>query len=377
MFDYDHFPKFKAAAIQAGMVLKDPPHYFDLNASLEKAVSLIEDASKHGARLIVFPECWLPGHQHVVLSMGTSVLKEHQKVWVQYIKHSIEVPGPEVEVLSRAARRARAYVVIGINERDKRHYGAMYNSILFLNPHGEIMGIHRKISNTVTERLFHSPGEGGDNLRTVFATELGRLGGSICCEHSQYLLQYYWLLQGMEVHCSLWPGLPIPFQIRVRGISLFSSVFSVAACPYIPMKDYPPGFRARQEQNPLRGGSSICGPDGEYITEPVLDKETIVYGEIDLEQIPNRRASVNLTGLYRRWDILSLNVREHPFEPVHVMDPHEMERDTTMPTALRTPEEKAGVTDSPVRSSHQPGREVKSGRRPGKKPGSRGSPGRK
>lgn len=323
MFDFSSFPKFKAAAVQAGMVLKDPPHYFDLDASLEKAVSLIDEAGKKGARLIVFPEEWLPGHQHVVLGMAMSILKEYKDVWVQYLKHGIEVPGREVEVLCRAARRAGAYVVMGINERDGRRYGAMYNSVLFIDPQGKVLGMHRKINNTSTERLFHCPGQGGDNLRTVFQTEVGRLGASICCEHSQYLLQYYWVLQNMEVHCSLWPGLPIPMQPRVRGISTCSSVFSVAACAYLPMKDYPPGYRAREQRNPLVGGSSICGPDGEYITGPLMDKEAIIYGEIDLSEIPGKRAPVNLTGLYARWDILSLNVREQPFEPVHVMENQE------------------------------------------------------
>jgi predicted amidohydrolase len=356
VFDYESFPRFKAAAVQAGMVLRDPPQWFDMKASLEKAVSLIEEAGRNGARLIVFPESWLPGHPHVVLSMGASVLRDNRDVWVQYLKHSIEVPGPEVETLGKAARKAGAYVVMGINERDSKHYGKMYNSILFLGPQGEVLGTHRKISNTVTERLFHSPGPGGDNLRTVFDTELGRLGGSICCEHSQYLLQYYWVLQGMEVNCSLWPGLPIPMQIRVRGVSLFSSVFSVAACPYLPMEDYPPGFRAREERNPLCGGSSICGPDGEYIVDPVFDKETIVYGELDLAQIPERRAAVNLTGLYSRWDILSLNVRDELFEPVHIIKPGESDRDSDLLDRIAALERAIGGSEALQQSSISKGR---------------------
>lgn len=323
MFDYECYPKFKAAAVQAGMVLKDAPGWFDMKASLDKAVSLIDEAGRNGARLIVFPEGFLPGHPHAVFCMGTSVLKDYHELWAEYLRHSVEVPGPEVEALGRAAKKAGAYVTIGVNERDKDRWGAMYNSILFLNPRGEVQGVHRKISNTVTERLFHLPGEGGDNLKTVFPTEVGRMGGSICNEHSQYLLQYYWALQAMEVHCSLWPGLinnKTAMQARVRGVSACSGVFSVAACAYIPPKDYPPGFRAKEERNPLCGGSGICSPQGEYIAGPVFDQETIVYADIDLSEIPKKRASVNLTGIYSRSDILSLNVRQKPFEPVYSLD---------------------------------------------------------
>lgn len=349
MFDYESHPIFKVAAVQAGMVLKDPPQWFDLKASLEKAINLIDEAGKEGARLIVFPEEWLPGHQTVVLSMGTSVLKDQQDLWVEYLKNSIEVPGPEVEDLRKAARRAGAYVVMGISERDKKHYGAMYNSILFLNPLGEVMGAHRKISNTLTERLFHTPGQGGDNLRTVFPTELGYLGGSICNEHSQYLLQYYWVLQGMEVHCSLWPGMvmnKIPMQARVRGVSACSGVFSVAACAYIPMNEYPPGFQARKESNPLCGGSGICSPQGEYIVGPVFDQETIVYGEIDLVEIPRKRASINLTGTYNRWDILSLNVREEQFDPFHIMEYGEKQKDGNLLDRLKACEGRLNELES-------------------------------
>jgi predicted amidohydrolase len=343
MFDYESFPKFKAAAVQAGMVLRDAPEWFDIKASLDKVISLIDEAGRNGARLIVFPEGFLPGHPHAVFSMGTSVLKDYHHLWVEYLKHSIEVPGPEVEALGRAAKKAGAYVVMGINERDKRYYGAMYNTILFLNPRGEVVGTHRKISNTVTERLFHAPGQAGNNLRTVFPTELGRLGGSICNEHSQYLLQYYWVLQGLEVHASLWPGLvnnKIAMQARVRGVSACSGVFNVAACAYIPPQDYPPGFRAREEQNPLCGGSGICSPQGEYITGPVFDEETIVYGEVDLAEIPKKRAAVNLTGIYSRWDILSLNVRQQPFEPIHPMEDLEESHRTGESERVRILEER-------------------------------------
>jgi nitrilase len=342
MFNYESLPIFKAAAVQAGMILKDPPEWFDSRRSLQKALSLIEEAARNGAQLIVFPETWLPGHPQAVFSMGKNVHADYQDVWVEYLKQSIEVPSPEVDVLCKAARKAEAYVVIGINERDNKYYGQMYNTILFMNPRGELMGKHRKISNTVTERLFHCPGQGGDNLRTVFPTELGHIGGSICNEHSQYLLQYYWVLQGMDVHCSLWPGMVVnksPMQARVRGVSSCSAVFSVAACSYIPMKDYPAGYRARNEANTLCGGSGICSPQGEYIIGPVFDEETILYADIDLSEIPRKRASVNLTGLYNRWDLLSLNVREKDFEPVRFMDADSREAGPDLLKKIRQIEE--------------------------------------
>ncbi len=327
MFNYESNLRFKAAAVQLGPVLLDAPRWFDLDASLAKAVSAIDEAGKNGARLIVLPEGYLPGHPSVVSSMGKYFQKEFQSLWVEYLKHSIEVPGPEVEILCKAAKRAGAYVAIGISERDQKYYGAMYNSILYINPRGEVMGTHRKISITSMERVFQTPGQGGNNLKTIFPTELGNIGGSICNEHSQYLLQYYWLLQGLEVHCSLWPGMvsnKMSMQARVRGVSSCSGIWSVASCAYIEPENYPPGFRSQKIEVRLCGGSGICSPRGEYIVGPVFDQETIVYGEIDMAEVPRKRATVCLTGMYSRWDILSLNVRDAPFEPVYHLEDREL-----------------------------------------------------
>ncbi len=193
MFQYNPYPKFKAAAVQAGSVFRDAPQWLDVRATLEKSTRLIDEAGGNGARLIVFPELFLPGYPYWSLDFneGTFGL-----IFSEYLRNSIEVPGPETEALGNAARRANAYVVIGINERDKKYQGRMYNSILYINPGGEVMGVHRKINITVQELFFHTPGQGGDNLKLVFPTEIGNLGGSICGEHHQHLLMYNWIMQG-------------------------------------------------------------------------------------------------------------------------------------------------------------------------------------
>ncbi len=214
-------PKFKAAAVQAGPVVRDAPQYFDVQSTLDKGVSLISEAGRNGARLIVFPEGWLPCFSYWSLDLNDRAA--FTDIWSKYLWSSIEVPGPETEVLSAAAKSAGAYVVMGINERDKRFQGRMYNSMLYLGPRGEIIGTHRKICNTIQERLFHTPGEGGDNLKTVFKTEIGNIGGSICGEHQQLALLYYWIMQGIQVHCSLWPGythLTVSTDITTRALCI-------------------------------------------------------------------------------------------------------------------------------------------------------------
>ena len=323
-----NFPKYKAAAVQAGSIFRDAPQYFDLKATLEKAVRLIEEAGKEGARLIVFPECWLPCFPYWSLDL-TIDRRIFADMWAKLLWSSIEVPSPETEVLGRAAKKANAYVVMGINERDTRFKNSMYNSLLYLDPRGEVIGVHRKICNTVQERFFHTPGNGGDNLNAVFSTEIGRLGGSICGEHAQLTLAHHWMAQGIQVHCSLWPGykrLETVTDVTTRALAFNIGSFAVSAATYIPEQDQPKNFYPNSlfsVPQAFRGGSAVVNPYGENVAGPVYDKETIVYGTIDLADVDRSRHAVNLAGIYSRWDLININVRQESYEPVMAIDTYD------------------------------------------------------
>ncbi len=317
------FPKFKAAAVQAAPVLRDAPDYFDTPATLDKAVSLIHEASRNGARLVVFPEGWLPCFSYWNLDFGAR--GAFLDIWAAYLWSSVEVPGPETQALGTAARDAGVYLVMGINERDANYSGRMYNSVLYIGPDGETIGVHRKICNTVQERLFHTPGEGGDNLKTVFPTDIGKLGGSICGEHTQLTLVYHWIMQGIQLHCSLWPGytgLEHVADAMTRAVCFAAGAYGVLAAVYVPDAAFPKNFYPNSSfshPGSFKGGSGIVNPFGEYIAGPVYGEETIVYGDIDLAEVARSRYAVNLTGIYSRWDLLSLKVQEDPYLPVAAM----------------------------------------------------------
>lgn len=317
--------RFKVAAVQASPVVRDAPDWFDAKSTLDKATSLIAEAGRNGARLIVFPETWLPCYPYWGFDFAEGAT--YRDLWAAYLWNSIEVPGKETEALGKAAREADSYVAMGINERDKRFQGRMYNSVIYFNPNGELMGVHRKICNTHDERLFHTPGDGGDNLKAVFKTEIGIIGGSICGEHSQLLLIYNWVMQGVQIHCSLWPGViatKVESDICTRATCWAAHAFGVMSATYFQEKDLPRNFYKNSAFNTpgtICGGSGIVSPFGTFIAGPVYDEETIVYGDVDLSDIDKARFAVNLTGAYSRWDILSLNVRQEAYEPLAPMKP--------------------------------------------------------
>ena len=320
MSDYRK-PVFKAAAVQAAPVLRDGPVYLDLQATLEKACRLIVQAGANGARLVVFPEGFLPTHPY--WSVNAAEPYEWTVLWREFVNNSVEVPSPETQALCRAAQKAGAYVVIGMTERDRHHGGRLYNSALFIGPSEGILGVHRKINPTLWEMLYHTRGDGGDNIR-VFDTELGRLGGMICGEHLQFPLVHNLILQNEQINCSLWPGsrtwsLNTEIQVMTRAVCLGGAMFGISACACIPDELRPKKFYPNAALD-RTGGSSIVDPMGDYVAGPVYDIETIVYGDIDLGVIAQSKSIHNLTGSYSRWDLFSLATRHSPYPPSTPLD---------------------------------------------------------
>lgn len=311
---------FKAAAVQAAPVYRDKPVYFDSAATLSKAVNLIVEAARNGAQLIVFPETFLPGFPYWSLDMSRG--PEWSGIWAEYLRHSIEVPGEETDILCQAAKKAKACLAMGINERDGKYEGRMYNSILFIDSQGEIMGVHRKINPTIQELLYHTRGDGGVNLK-VYDTALGKISGLVCGEHYQPLLKQNLIVQGSQVNCSLWPGFKggagelvwiIPLMTQALCVS--GGLWAVLSCTYIPEDQVPKDFYHHDAFDQTFGGSCIINPFGEIVAGPETYKETIVYGDIDLKVNAMAKSIINLTGSYSRWDILGLTVREKQYEPV-------------------------------------------------------------
>ena len=69
------------------------------------------------------------------------------------------MPGPVTEALAGAARMPGAYVVIGVNEREP-HGATIYNTILYFGPDGALLGKHRKLMPTGSERTVWGMGDG-------------------------------------------------------------------------------------------------------------------------------------------------------------------------------------------------------------------------
>lgn len=317
----DSYPKFKVAAVQA------EPIALDREACVDKACSLIEEAGRNGAKIVAFPEGFIPGHPNWLYfyTPGDAM----KRFYREFFKNGIEVPSPATEQLGRAARKAGAYVAIGINERARGSMGSMFNSILFLGPEGEVLGVHRKLMPTTTERLVLTHGDG--STLNVYDTPYGGLGGLLCGENTNPLAKFALLAQGEKIHTAHWPAYPTEYnQWGIEGVDIriryhayegkcfvlsSSAVFGEESIKRLCLTDH-----ARSLVITGNARSGIVNPYGRYIGDPLVGEEGIVYADIDLEQIIDAKTLHDIVGHYGRFDVLSLRYnRTHP-KPIEFSD---------------------------------------------------------
>ena len=298
------------------------PRFLDLEASLDRAVAAIAKAAGGGARLVVFGETWLPGYP-VWADRGIpwedGLAKE---TYARLHRNAVEIPGPAVDVLASAARAHRVHVAIGVNERDARFSrGSLYNTLLFLSDEGEILGAHRKLVPTHSERVIWGRGD-GSTLR-VIDTPLGRLGGLICWEHWMPLARFAMHAKGEQVHVAVWPDAPENHHLASRAYAFEGRCYVLCAASYLRIDDVPESLSvyerlremAGDEGLLLEGGSGVIGPDGTWIVGPA-EGETIVYAELDLDRIAEEQQSLDTAGHYNRPDVFRLLVDETVRDPV-------------------------------------------------------------
>jgi aliphatic nitrilase len=322
----DEFPTVRAAAVQAASV------FLDRDASTEKACELIREAGRNGARLIGFPEGFIPAHP-VWFHFHPATGRIATQLSVELFKNAIEVPGPHVEALRHAAADAHAYVVLGVCEKMPNTTGTLYNSQLFLGPDGEYLGRHQKLMPTVGERLVHTGGY-GDTLG-AFQTEFGPASGLICGENSNPLAIFALTAQYTRVHVMSWPNhfptISDPLRERVKidsqAFAQMSKAFVVSACGTVDEQMIDRLQVSDEDARLLRdsdfcGGSMIVSPDSRVVAGPLGPEEDILYADLDLEVGVKMKLRHDFAGHYNRPDVFQLRVNAAPQQLIELTSEH-------------------------------------------------------
>jgi nitrilase len=301
----DELQKVTAAAVQA------TPVFLDRDATVAKACRLVEEAAANGAGLVVFPEAFVPTYPDWV---WRSTPWGPGSAWFARLQdQAVVVPSPATEALGRAARRAGAYVSIGVNERDPAG-STLYNTQLYLGPDGTLLGKHRKLMPTGGERLVWGMGDG--STLEVFDTPFGRLGGLICWENYMPLARYALYAKGIDVWAApTWDNSDV-WVPTLRHIAKEGRVHVVGVAPLLRGSDVPADLPGRdelyggEEDWLSRGQSTIVGPRGEILAGPLVEQEGILYAELDPARARAARIEFDPVGHYARPDVFRLVVDE-------------------------------------------------------------------
>lgn len=306
----------RVAVIQAASVI------MDREASTEKAVSLTLEAGEKGANIVVFPEAFIPAYPRG-LSFGATVGSrsiEGRKDWFRYWNNSVPVPSQTTERLGEAARKAGVYLVIGIIERDNETSGGtLYCSVLFFGPDGRLLGKHRKLKPTASERLIW--GEGDGSTLPVFDTPYGKIGALICWENYMPLARAAMYAKGVQIYIAPTADSRELWQSTIRHIAAEGRCFVLSCNQYVNKEMYPTDLVCYDElegspDEMCPGGSAIIGPLGNYVHEPVYGKEEILLADLDLREIAYSQFDFDVVGHYSRPDVFQLLVNEEKKENV-------------------------------------------------------------
>ena len=299
---------FLVAAVQGS------PVFLDRDATIDRVCEWIAEAAGRGAKLVVFPEAFVPGYPIWVWSVAAGRTQELRALYAELLDQSVTIADASVRRLCDAARTANVHVAIGINERNAEASGtSLYNSLLFIGSTGDVLGAHRKLVPTAGERLVHAQGDG--STLVAYDTPIGKLGGLICWENYMPIARQALYVQGVHLYIAPTWDRGEPWLSTLRHIAKEGRVYVVGCCSAMRAADVPDrlSFKSSMALSPSGwinpGDSAIVDPDGKILAGPLHEQQDILYAEVDPQKITGPRWQLDVAGHYAREDILAFTVR--------------------------------------------------------------------
>jgi aliphatic nitrilase len=331
----------RAAAVQIA------PDLTSLEGTTRRVCDAIAEAAAAGARLVVFPETFVPYYPYFSFVQPPVLQgRDHLALY----ERAVVVPGPVTHTVGEAARRHGTVVVLGVNERD---HGSLYNTQLLFDADGTLRLRRRKITPTYHERMVW--GQGDASGLKVVDTAVGRVGALACWEHYNPLARYALMAQHEEIHCAQFPGALVgdlfaeQMGVTIRHHALESGCFVVNATGWLTDAQVASITPDPTLQKALRGGchTAIVSPEGKYLAPPLTEGEGMVIADLDLALVTKRKRMMDSVGHYARPELLSLAINDRPAAPVvRLQDiPRSPSHDT--PEAPRHDDDRFAFADRP------------------------------
>jgi len=291
------------------------PIWLDKKATLQKIEASIKEAAIEKSELLVFGEALLPGYPFwLALTNGAAWdLKINKELHAHYVRNAIQVEGGELNSICQLAKEHKIAIYLGLIERAKDRGGhSLYCSLVYIDQKGDIRSVHRKLQPTYDERLTWSPGD-GHGLR-VHDLKKFTVGGLNCWENWMPLPRTALYGQGENLHIAVWPGSENNTKDITRFIARESRSYVISVSSLMKKEDFPldtPYINEILNKAPdvlANGGSCIAGPDGEWLVEPILHKEGLIYHTLDINRVYEERQNFDPVGHYSRPDVTKLTI---------------------------------------------------------------------
>lgn len=305
-------------------VVQHPPVFLNLNASIQRAKEYILEASSNDARLIVFPETWLPGYPvwlDYAPNAGVWNYPPAKTLFRLLVQNSISIKDSSFNILQDLAVKTDTIIVMGAHEKVGR---TLYNTIFYFKP-DNTFELHRKLMPTYTERLIWGMGD-GSTLSTI-SDENVKIGGLICWEHWMPLARAAMHQLGEDIHVAQWPMVKDLHHIASRQYAFEAQCYVIAAGCSLTKKQMIDGVKSVLENDAdepalemiksipiednefvLKGGSAIINPDSSFLIEPLQKENGILYAALNMNIVNEGNLFLDTNGHYSRPDIFKLIV---------------------------------------------------------------------
>ncbi|NIS83121.1 MAG: hypothetical protein GTO14_23620 [Anaerolineales bacterium] len=251
-------------------------HLGNVDKNLEKHLSIIADARRQGAELVLFPELSLTGY--ALQDLTPSVARQ---------------PIPEDPTFGPLLKASKDLdLLVGFVEADSRH--RFFIAAAYLSQE-RVVHVHRKVY-LPTYGLFD---EGrffawGDRVR-AFDTRFGRFGALICEDFWHASPPYLLWLDGADVLLlvSASPGRGLNDEQRLesaRWVERINQAYASLFTSFVAHTNRV-GF---EDGLHFWGGATVFDPDGQQIASGPYHEEALTFADIDLQQLHRTRIRLPL-----------------------------------------------------------------------------------
>ncbi len=295
-------------------VVQESPVFFDKAATLEKIAKITGEFAGKGCEILVFPESFIPGYPRG-FTFGAKVgsrTKEGREQYLEFSRESFDPGSEDMKFLEDLSKKNDVYLIMGVTEKEAMS-GTLYCSVLYISPSRGLLGIHRKLKPTATERLIW--GEGSGESLVSFQTRKGKLGGLICWENYMPGARMAMYSKGIEIYIAPTADARDSWTDTLKHIALEGRCFVLGCNQFFRRSMYPDPYQKLLPENPdliCRGGSVIISPLGEILAGPLFDKQGVLIAELDLEDIVRSKLDFDVNGHYSRPDIFEFRVKNQP-----------------------------------------------------------------